>query len=715
MKFTKKLFYFLLNVPFLFLIFSKSYAATFANGADVGWLSQMESSGYKFYDDNGVQRDCLQILKDHCIDSIRLRVWVNPSGGWCGKQDVVNMALRAKNMGFRIMIDFHYSDSWADPGKQTKPAAWAGYDFNQLVQAVYDHTYDVLNTLAANGITPEWVQVGNETNDGMLWEDGRASANMGNFARLISSGYDAVKAVNPQIKVIVHISNGYDNGLFRWIFDGLKNNGEKWDVIGMSLYPEPTNWQTLTGQCLTNMNDMIIRYSGKEVMICEIGMDYREMQASHDFITDIINKTKSLAGNKGLGVFYWEPECYNWQGYTKGAWNTNGRPTIAMDAFLENCPINLPSPTFTRANINTFTMTRTITASFTSTATRTRTATGTVTRTNTVQPTETFTGTWTNTPSLTVTDTISSNTPTITQTWTETPLSPTNTPTITQTWTVTSTGTWTRTGTPTYSRTATLTQTATSSQQPTNTFTGTRTNTPGLTVTDTISSNTPTITQSWTMTSTLTWTRTVTSTLTRSATGTSTRTNTMQPTGTFTWTMTSTQMWTMTNTRTSTPTPTFMQTVTRTVTRTFTQTNTPSFTMTITPTRTQTATLLSTKTITQTATSTVIPDEKELKIEDVVIYPNPYNPDNPDSGDLHIGFEITQACKMINVRIYTSGFRLVKQITHTGNYTVGRNVIDIESRYIKNLANGSYFVIISAINKQGKQENSKPEILVILK
>jgi len=137
--------------------------------------------------------------------------------------------------------------------------------------------------------------------------------------------------------------------------------------------------------------------------------------------------------------------------------------------------------------------------------------------------------------------------------------------------------------------------------------------------------------------------------------------------------------------------------------------------MTVTLTRTHTATLVSTKTITQTATSTVILDEEKLKIGDVVIYPNPYNPDNPDSVDLHIGFEITQACKTIKVRIFTSGFRLIKQISQVGNYTVGHNVIDIESRYLKNLANGSYFVIISAINKQGKQENSKPIVLVILK
>lgn len=224
-------------------------AAVFANGVDVGWLSQMESSGRKFYNSAGVQQDCLQILKDLCVNSIRLRVWVNPTGGWCGKADVVAMAVRAHNMGFSVMLDFHYSDSWADPGKQNKPAAWTGYTFPQLVQAVHDHTNDVLSAVVAAGVIPEWVQVGNETNNGMLWDataaiSGRATDSMSNFAQLVTSGYNAVKAVNSSIKVIVHISNGYDNALFRWIFDGLKNNGGLWDIMGMSLYPDATNTYT---------------------------------------------------------------------------------------------------------------------------------------------------------------------------------------------------------------------------------------------------------------------------------------------------------------------------------------------------------------------------------------------------------------------------------------------------------------------------------------
>jgi arabinogalactan endo-1,4-beta-galactosidase len=314
-----------------FLCAAPASAQTFAKGADVGWITQMEASGYRWFNNNGTQQDLLQILKDHGMNTIRLRVWVNPSGGWNGVNDVVAKALRAKNAGFRIMIDFHYSDSWADPGKQTKPAAWRTHTFDQLMADVYQHTFNTMNTLASNGIFPEWVQVGNETNNGMLWEDGRASANMRNFAWLVNSGYDAVKAVSPSSKVIVHISNGYDNALFRWIFDGLRSNGGKWDIIGMSLYPEPNNWQTLVGQTITNLNDMRARY-GKGVMIVEVGMAFDQATASKAFLQDLITRSRNAGG---LGVLYWEPQAYNWQGYTKGAWNTNGRPTIALDAFIE--------------------------------------------------------------------------------------------------------------------------------------------------------------------------------------------------------------------------------------------------------------------------------------------------------------------------------------------------------------------------------------------
>jgi len=316
---------------------SAANAATFAKGADVSWLPQMEAKGYKFYNDSGTQQDALQILKDHGINSVRIRLWVNPSSdpynGHCSTGDGVALAKRAKNLGLRIMLDFHYSDSWADPGKQTKPAAWKSLSFNDLMTKTYDYTYSTLNTFKSSGITPEWVQVGNETNNGMLWDDGKASTNMKNFAWLVNCGYNATKAVFSSAKVIVHLSNGYDNSLFRWMFDGLKSNGAKYDVIGMSLYPSTGDWSSKDSQCLTNMKDMVSRY-GKEIMICEVGMDYSSAQTSKSFIKDIISKTKSLSGSKGLGVFYWEPEAYNWNGYSKGAWDpSTKRPTAALDAF----------------------------------------------------------------------------------------------------------------------------------------------------------------------------------------------------------------------------------------------------------------------------------------------------------------------------------------------------------------------------------------------
>jgi arabinogalactan endo-1,4-beta-galactosidase len=274
---------------------------TYALGADVSWVTEMEAAGKKFYNAAGEQQDLFKLLKDKGINTIRLRVWVNPASGYNNTADVLAKAKRAQALSMKILLDFHYSDSWADPGQQNKPAAWAAQDFATLKTSVYNHTVEVLTVLKTNKIVPEWVQVGNETNNGMLWNDGKASVSMKNFADLVLSGYNGVKAVNPTSKVIVHISNGYDNSLFRWMFDGLKNNGAKWDVIGMSMYPSATDWSLKNTQCLANMTDMVSRY-GSEVMVVEVGMPASEAVACRDFIKDLIAKNKSLPNNKGLTV-----------------------------------------------------------------------------------------------------------------------------------------------------------------------------------------------------------------------------------------------------------------------------------------------------------------------------------------------------------------------------------------------------------------------------
>src|SRR5258707_4432937 len=251
---------------------TKPAADTFIfKGADVSWITQMEASGIKFYNAAGTAMDGMALLQTLGINSIRLRVWVNPTGGWCNTADLVAKAVRAHNLGLRFMTDFHYSDAWADPAHQAPPAAWASDDLPTLTNAVSTYTTGVLDTLKTAGVVPSWVQIGNETNNGMLWPLGQASTNMANFAAMITAGYKAVKAVSDTTKVIVHISNGYDNSLFRWMFDGLTANGAQYDIIGMSLYPTSANWASYNQSCAVNMNDMVTRY-GKSVMVVEVGM-----------------------------------------------------------------------------------------------------------------------------------------------------------------------------------------------------------------------------------------------------------------------------------------------------------------------------------------------------------------------------------------------------------------------------------------------------------
>lgn len=307
----------------------------FVKGADISWITEMEAAGKKFYTAAGAQTEGFALMKSLGMNTIRLRVWVNPSFGWSNEADVVTKALRAKNLGLRVLINFHYSDTWADPGQQTKPGAWSALNFTDLKAALAAHTTAVLNQLKTVAVTPEWVQVGNETNDGMLWPDGKASINMSNYAALVNAGYDAVKAVFPLAKVIVHVSNGWDNALFTWNMGGLISNGAKFDIIGMSLYPSYVagGWPTANQQCLNNMNDMVARYN-KEIMIVEVGMPWDSATDCKQFLTDLIAKIKAVNNKKGLGVLYWEPQSYaNWNGYTLGAFDNSGKPTIALDPF----------------------------------------------------------------------------------------------------------------------------------------------------------------------------------------------------------------------------------------------------------------------------------------------------------------------------------------------------------------------------------------------
>jgi arabinogalactan endo-1,4-beta-galactosidase len=314
--------------------------SSFAKGADVGWLPQMEATGYKFYNTDGLEKDCLQLLKDRGMNTIRLRVWVNPNddkaSGHCSKEETVVMALRAQKMGMRIMIDFHYSDSWADPGKQFKPKAWENHTFPELMTDVYNHTFDVLSALKAAGVTPEWVQVGNEIPGGMMWPEG-STKNWSQLAQLLNKGYEATKAIDAKIKVIVHLDEGNNSEKFRWFFDNATANKVKYDVIGLSYYPYwiKKDYTETIADLAYNLNDMVTRYN-KEVMVVEVGGEYDKVQNTYEMLAATIKAVKAVPNNKGLGVIYWEPQGEkSWSHYSLSAWQSDGKPSPALDAFKE--------------------------------------------------------------------------------------------------------------------------------------------------------------------------------------------------------------------------------------------------------------------------------------------------------------------------------------------------------------------------------------------
>lgn len=313
----------------------------FAKGADISWITQMESEGMKFYNSEGQERECTALMKEIGFNSIRLRVWVNPADGWNSATDVLVKAMRAQQLGMRIMIDFHYSDTWADPGNQSPPEAWKSYDIDALVKAVSDHTTETLSLLKKYGVEVEWVQVGNETRTGMMWPLGGYKENGGkNYTALTNAGYDAVKAVYPDCKVIVHLDGGHNIDLYTRLFPVLNVNGGKYDMIGMSLYPcwwndelggYGTDWKTATDQCIANITTVAESY-GKDVIICETGMPVSMPELGKEMLSYLLEKTKALSCCKG--VFYWEPEApqgYN-DGYGLGAFK-DGKPTVALEPF----------------------------------------------------------------------------------------------------------------------------------------------------------------------------------------------------------------------------------------------------------------------------------------------------------------------------------------------------------------------------------------------
>ena len=332
---------------------------SFAKGADVSWLSEMEHDSVRFYDPAGKEGDCLDIMQQLGMNAVRLRVWVNHSTGWSNKPDVVAQAKRAAKQGLRVMIDIHYSDFFADPSHQTIPAAWQNYSYDQLCEAVREHTLDVLYALKEAGVKPEWVQIGNETPKGMLWPVGRVTDlslpsdtsslnHWDEYAGFTAVGYKAAKEAFPDITVIVHVDNAY---LYRdWFWKAMEQHGGLFDMIGLSHYPMMTawsgiSWQEANRRAEENIRALIANFH-RPVMIAEIGMmnwgisEYDSVAAESNIVmTDFLTRIADI--DSCAGVFYWEPQVYGgwrpaeyiplgWGGYDMGSFTPQGQPSPAL-------------------------------------------------------------------------------------------------------------------------------------------------------------------------------------------------------------------------------------------------------------------------------------------------------------------------------------------------------------------------------------------------
>lgn len=283
-------------------------------GADISFLPELEYKGIKF-NDNGQEKDALQILINHKINYIRLRIFNNPAAdsgyspklGFCDLEHTKAMAKRVKAAGMKLLLDFHYSDTWADPGKQFKPLAWEGLNFTQLKAAINKYTKEVLLALKNQGTLPDMVQVGNEINHGMIWPEG-SSKNMDTLSQFLKAGIAGVNEVDPSINIMLHIACGGQNKESRYFLDYMLSHGVTFDIIGQSYYPK---WHGTLDSLKDNLTDLAKRYE-QDIIVVE----YTEHK------TEVNDITFNLPDNKGKGTCIWEP-LSTWEYFVEKNGKTN--------------------------------------------------------------------------------------------------------------------------------------------------------------------------------------------------------------------------------------------------------------------------------------------------------------------------------------------------------------------------------------------------------
>ena len=313
----------------------------FIKGFDVSTLLEVERCGGKFYD-GSASEDCLAILRRYGGNYLRLRLWNDPydaqggdyGAGVCDLNTVLTLAKRGKALGMDWLLDLHYSDFWADPGKQTVPKAWQGLDAAGLEQAVYDFTRETCLACVDAGVAPGMVQVGNELSNGLLWPLGQVP-NWENIARFVKAGARAVRETLPDSRVMIHLDNGGNNELYRTWFDHFFRNGGDCDIIGLSYYPF---WHGSMERLKENLDDIAVRYH-KDLVVAEASMGFTmDSYAAHEALTEaerkgyatrpalveglawpmtpagqaqytreLLQTLQAVPEGRGKGLFWWEP------------------------------------------------------------------------------------------------------------------------------------------------------------------------------------------------------------------------------------------------------------------------------------------------------------------------------------------------------------------------------------------------------------------------
>lgn len=304
-------------------------------GVDISTLLEIEDYG-GIFKENGNPKDALEIFKDHGINYIRLRIWHTPNSGYCNLSKTLLMASRIKNLGLKLLLDIHYSDTWADPGHQAKPVAWENLSFQSLKDSVYQYTKNVITAFKNQNTLPDIVQIGNEIICGMLWNDGRVCDQFNTAQQweqlgdLINEGIRGVnESIDPSdtVKIMIHIDRGGDNNGSQWFFDHLLAQNVDFDIIGLSYYPW---WQGTLNDLELNVNDLAQRYD-KEIIIVETAypwtLDWYDntnnivgepgqlhqgypatVEGQTNFLNDLFNLVMDIPDKKGIGLFYWAPE-----------------------------------------------------------------------------------------------------------------------------------------------------------------------------------------------------------------------------------------------------------------------------------------------------------------------------------------------------------------------------------------------------------------------